>query len=107
MLVVDLGGSGVRCDAVSKVTLSSDEIEVACDALWHRRAAREFTAQETVLWERLQIVRHGDYGGSASIELAQDEVTLISLALKFDAAAVALDDDEAALLQRLDRDPES
>ena len=93
--------------AVGKVTLSSDEIEVACDALWHLRSAREFTADEIALWERLQPARHGDYGGSASIELAQHEAMLIRLALTVGGAAIALDDDEAALLQRLEEGPAS
>jgi len=101
------GGSRSTIRDVDEMALSSDEIEVACDALWHRKTAREFTAEEAELWERLQGARHGDYGGAASIELAEGDITLVRRALKLIKSAVPLDDDELALLQRLDRDSAS
>ena len=88
---------------VDKMALSSDEIEVACDALWHRNQAREFTAEEAELWERLQLMRHGDYGGTASLELSQDDVVLLRAALDAAASSVGLDPDESALRQRVDQ----
>jgi hypothetical protein len=83
------------------VVLDSDEIEVACDVLWFvKRGAVADTVQER-LWGRLQPLRHGDYGGSAQVELARAEIEAILRALRSVASEVGLDEDEQRLLARL------
>jgi hypothetical protein len=84
------------------VVLDNDEIEVACDAVWFvkRRGAADEVQQR--LWDRLQIVRSGDYGGSAGTELASEEVSAALRALRYCAAELPLDDDERRLLVRLE-----
>ena len=51
------------------------------------------------LWERLQPLRHGDYGGSAS--LTTDEAHAVIGAGEFTDPRVRLDPDESALIGRL------
>ena len=60
-----------------RFTLSNDEIEVACDLLWFvkREAALSDVAGE--LWERLQPIRHGDYGGAAATDLSSEEARAV------------------------------
>jgi hypothetical protein len=84
------------------VLLSSNEIEVACDALWFvkTRAAADDAQEQT--WHRLQDLRSGDFGGSASAELTPDEANAVLRAVRFCADEVPLDDDERRLLLRLD-----
>jgi len=81
--------------------LSSDEIEVACDALWFVKVkGAEDEAQER-LWTRLQPIRSGDYGGSAATELEPEERDAVVRALRFVPDEVELDEDEQRLLDRL------
>ncbi len=85
----------------SSISISSDEIEIACDLLWFvkREAALPGAGEE--LWERLQPLRHGDLGGTASAGLSTDEAHAVIAAGEFVQARVALDEDEAALVARL------
>jgi hypothetical protein len=53
------------------------------------------------LWERLQPIRTGDYGGSASIELKPEEEAAVVRALRCCVDQVELDEDEQRLLMRL------
>ena len=84
-----------------RFTLSNDEIEVACDLLWFvkREAALSDVAGE--LWERLQPIRHGDYGGSAWTDLSGEEARAVVDAGDFTDPRVPLDEDETALVTRL------
>jgi len=54
------------------VLLNSDEIEVACDALWFMKCRSSADDTQQQVWERLQAVRSGDFGGSARAELLAD-----------------------------------
>ena len=54
-----------------RIALSSDEIEVACDLLWFVKGERGLSDVAEALWERLQPIRHGDYGGDASTALSR------------------------------------
>jgi hypothetical protein len=84
-----------------RFTVSDDEIEVACDLLWFvkREAALSDVAEE--LWERLQPIRHGDYGGTASTDLSSEEARAVIDAGAFTDPRVPLDEDETALVTRL------
>jgi hypothetical protein len=83
------------------VSLSSDEIEVACDLLWFVRRREQMPAAAEALWQRLQPVRHGDYGGPNLVELSADEArTLIEVAATVEDR-VTLDGDETGLVARL------
>jgi hypothetical protein len=95
-----LAASGVRLSGV--VVLDNDEIEVACDALWFvkRRGITDDCQQR--LWDRLQTLRSGDYGGSAHTDLATEEVSATLRALRYCADELPLDDDERRLLRRLE-----
>jgi hypothetical protein len=53
------------------------------------------------LWQRLQPIRTGDYGGSATIELEPEEEEAVVRALRYCVDQVELDDDEQRLLVRL------
>jgi hypothetical protein len=83
------------------IPLSNDEIEVACDLLWFVKCEAELTGVAESLWERLQPIRHGDYGGNASTNLSVDEARVVIEAGEFTHPRVALDDDESALVSRL------
>jgi hypothetical protein len=52
-------------------------------------------------WERLQPIRKGDYGGSATIELEPEEEAAVARALGCCVDQVELDEDEQRLLLRL------
>ncbi len=84
-----------------RFTLSNDEIEVACDLLWFvkREAALSDVAEE--LWQRLQPIRHGDYGGTASTDLSSEEARAVVDAGDFTIPRVSLDEDETTLVTRL------
>jgi len=89
-------------DAVSEpIPLSNDEIEVACDLLWHVKREEGLAGVAGALWDRLQPIRHGDYGGKASTDLSTEEAGAVVEAGEFSERRVALDDDEAALVGRL------
>lgn len=53
------------------------------------------------LFDRLQVIRAGDYGGTASTTLEANESAAIVRALRFSDAEVGLDEDERALLTKL------
>jgi hypothetical protein len=53
------------------------------------------------LWERLQPIRHGDYGGTASTHLSTDEARAVVDAGEFTHPRAPPDEDEAALVTRL------
>ena len=80
----------------------NDELEVACDALWFVKRRDAADAAQQRLWDRLQTVRSGDYGGSASTDLAPEEVSATLRALHSCSEQIALDDDERRLLGRLE-----
>lgn len=84
-----------------RIRLSNDEIEVACDLLWFVKRESELSGVAQALWDRLQPIRHGDYGGTASTDLSNDEMLAIVRAGEFTHPRVALDDDETALVLRL------
>jgi hypothetical protein len=81
------------------VNLTLDEIEVACDALWANREKANSKARQ--LWDRLQPLRAGDYGARGSIKLKQAEGKLVADRLR-EITDVELDDDEQALLEKLE-----
>ena len=84
-----------------RIPLSNDEIEVACDLLWFVKRESDLSTVGEALWERLQPIRHGDYGGSASTELSLDEARAVIVAGEFSSSRVPLDEDETALVSRL------
>jgi hypothetical protein len=81
--------------------LNNDEIEVACDLLWFVKREGVPTQVAGDLWERLQPIRHGDYGGTASTDLSYDEAGAVVDAGAFTHPRVPLDEDETALVRRL------
>jgi len=87
--------------------LDNDEIEVACDALWFVKQRGVEDEIQARLWERLQPIRTGDYGGSAETELTREERAAVIRALRFGSDAVGLDADENELLVRLISDDAS
>ena len=82
-------------------SLNNDEIEVLCDALWFVRNGSDLSSVQQRLWDRLQPLRTGDYGGAAGTELTDDERIAVVSALRHCATEVDLDDDERTLLARL------
>jgi hypothetical protein len=84
-----------------QIPLSNDEIEVACDLLWFVKREADLSRIGEDLWERLQPIRHGDYGGTASTQLSQEEARAVVDAGDFTHPRVPLDDDETALVVRL------
>ena len=81
--------------------LSSDELEVACDALWYVHGVVGFSPEEQALWDRLQPLRAGDYGGVGEFVVESLEAVLIQRALEQVQVGPGLDDDERSLLVRL------
>ena len=51
---------------VRDVLIANDDIEIVCDLLWFVRD--EWSPDMERLWDRLQPIRHGDYGGTASTD---------------------------------------
>jgi hypothetical protein len=92
---------------LSGMHLNNEEIEVACDALWLVKQRGVEDEIQSRLWERLQPIRTGDYGGSAETELEPDERAAVIRALRFGSDVVALDGDENELLVRLTDDDAS
>jgi hypothetical protein len=86
---------------LQRIPLSNDEIEVACDLLWFVKREADLSGVAEALWERLQPLRHGDYGGSALTELSLDEARAVIVAGEFTHPRVPLDQDETALVSRL------
>jgi hypothetical protein len=83
------------------IPLSNNDIEVACDLLWFVKRETGLAGVAEALWERLQPIRHGDYGGTASTDLSIEEALAVIDAAEFTHPRVALDDDETALVTRL------
>ena len=81
--------------------VDNNEIEVSCDVLWFTKAngVRDDTQQR--LFDRLQMIRTGDYGGTASTNVDAIEIAAIVRALRFSDVEVGLDEDERALLTKL------
>jgi hypothetical protein len=86
---------------LQRIPLNNEEIEVACDLLWFVKREVGLSGVAEALWERLQPIRHGDYGGSASTELSVDEARTLIVAGEFTQPRVPLDEDETALVSRL------
>jgi hypothetical protein len=86
---------------LSGVVLDNDEIEVACDALWFVKRRGAVDEVQERLWDRLQALRTGDYGGSAQVDLAPGEIEAMARAMRYAADEIALDEDEQRLLARL------
>lgn len=86
---------------LQRIPVNNDEIEVACDLLWFVKREAGLSGVAEALWERLQPIRHGDYGGSASTELSLDEARAVIVAGEFTHTRVPLDEDETALVSRL------
>ena len=84
-----------------RIPLGNDEIEVACDLLWFVEREAGLSGVGKALWERLQPIRHGDYGGSASTDLSVDEAQAVIEAGELTDPRVPLDEDETALVTRL------
>jgi hypothetical protein len=76
-----------------RIPLSNDEIEVACDRLWFVKRESGLSGVAEALWERMQPIRHGDYGGTASTELSTEKAGVVD-AGEFTDRRVPLDDDE-------------
>ena len=83
------------------IPLNNDEIEVACDLLWFVERESGLAGGARALWERLQPIRDGDYGGSAVSDLSTEEARAVVDAAEFSERRVSLDEDEAALVARL------
>jgi len=84
------------------MVLDNDEIEVACDVIWFAKSRGAVDDVQQRLWDRLQTLRSGDYGGAACTDLALGEVSATLRALRYCADQISLDDDERRLLVRLE-----
>jgi len=83
------------------VLVNNDEIEVSCDVLWFAKTNGIMDETQRRLFDRLQVIRVGDYGGTASTEFDVDEIAAIVRALELSDVEVGLDEDERALLTKL------
>ncbi|HEY7537391.1 MAG TPA: hypothetical protein VH721_05340 [Gaiellaceae bacterium] len=81
--------------------IDNDEIELSCDVLWFAKTNAVMDETQERLFDRLQVIRVGDYGGTASTRLDVDEIAAIVRALRLSDAEVGLDEDERALLTKL------
>ena len=81
--------------------ISNDEIEVTCDVLWFAKTNGNIDETQQRLFDRLQPIRTGDYGGTASTEVDAEETAAIVRALRLCYVEVGLDGDESALLAKL------
>ena len=81
--------------------VDNNEIEVSCDVLWFTKTNGIMDDTQQRLFDRLQMIRTGDYGGTASTTVDPDEIAAIVRALGFSDAEVGLDEDEHALLTKL------
>ena len=77
--------------------VDNNEIEVSCDVLWFTKTNGIMDDTQQRLFDRLQIIRVGDYGGTASTKVVADEIAAIIRALRFTDVEVGLDQDERAL----------
>jgi hypothetical protein len=76
------------------IPLNNHEIEVACDLLWFVRCETGLSGVAEMLWERLQPIRDGDYGDTASTDLSTDEAYAVVHAGEFARSRLPLDNDE-------------
>jgi len=90
---------------MKSLRLSSDELEVACDALWFVKGRGGLDAAGQALWDRLQPLRHGDYGGLGSVNLTGQEAQGVGAALERVESGVGMDDHERALSRRIEAGP--
>lgn len=81
--------------------VDNNEIEVSCDVLWFTKTNGLMDDTQQRLFDRLQMIRVGDYGGTASTTLVADEIAAIIRALELADVEVGLDEDERALLTKL------
>ena len=81
--------------------VDNNEIEVSCDVLWFTKTNGIMDDTQQRLFDRLQMIRAGDYGGTASTTVDADEIAAIVRALGFSDVEVGLDEDEHALLTKL------
>ena len=81
--------------------VDNNEIEVSCDVLWFTKTNGIMDDTQQRLFDRLQMIRAGDYGGTASTTVDANEIAAIVRALGFSDAEVGLDEDEHALLTKL------
>ena len=81
--------------------VDNNEIEVSCDVLWFAKTNGIMDDTQQRLFDRLQMIRDGDYGGTASTTVDADEIAAIVRALRFSDVEVGLDEDERALLTKL------
>ena len=81
--------------------VDNNEIEVSCDVLWFTKTNGIMDDTQQRLFDRLQMIRVGDYGGTASTKVVADEIAAIIRALRFTDVEVGLDQDERALLTKL------
>jgi len=83
------------------VLVNNDEIEVICDVLWFAKTNGIMDETQQRLFDRLQVIRVGDCGGTASTEFDVGEIAAIVRVLEFSDVEVGLDEDERALLTKL------
>ena len=81
--------------------VDNNEIEVSCDVLWFTKTNGIMDDTQQRLFDRLQMIRAGDYGGTASTTVDANEIAAIVRALGFSDVEVGLDEDEHALLTKL------
>jgi hypothetical protein len=81
--------------------VDNNEIEVSCDVLWFTKTNGIMDDTQQRLFDRLQMIRVGDYGGTASTTVDANEIVAIVRALRFTDVEVGLDQDERALLTKL------
>ena len=87
--------------AISEIHICSDEIEVVCDLLWFIKREAELPAVAEALWQRLQLIRHGDFGGTARADLSAEEAVALIEMTGLAQRRVPLDEDETVLIARL------
>ncbi len=80
--------------------VDNNEIEVSCDALWFTKTNGLMDDTQQRLFDRLQMIRAGDYGGTVSTNVDANEIAAVR-ALRFADVEVDLDEDERALLTKL------
>jgi hypothetical protein len=71
--------------------VDNNEIEVSCDVLWFTKTNGIMDDTQQRLFDRLQMIRAGDYGGTASTTVDADEIAAIVRALRFSDVEVGLD----------------
>lgn len=85
----------------SPIEIDSNEIELVCDLVWLMKKNGDPPAVVEALWQRLQAIRHGDFGGTAHTSLSPEEAPAVVGAGEVGRPRVPLDEDEATLVSRL------